>query len=1262
MSRTGQLVADELGASGRFEIGQKLGSGAFGVVYEAWDRERMMQVALKRLHHLHPTAIYRFKKEFRSLADVTHLNLVQLYELLADGSQWFFTMELVRGVPLLDWVRPGAGLDVREVPSGEVTVESGRLSARETLVYERETVRATVLDEKRLRAAFRQLADGVDALHAAGKLHRDLKSQNVLVARDGRVVLLDFGLVHELSQRSSREAYDGDNVGTPLYMAPEQSTGAPLTESADWYAVGVALYRALTGHFPFDGRSLEVLVAKQTRDPLPPCTMAPDVPDDLDRLCMELLRRQPRDRPSGREVLARLGKIDSPVPAVSSAPGERPFVGRALELARLHEAARGARRGRGKTVFVHGPSGMGKSALVRHFLDTLATEQPGVLILEGRCYSSESLPFKAIDSVVDRLGRFLAALPTEALVPLLPAHIGELALLFPTLRRVREIDTASEQVAQLPDPIERRRRALGALRELLTRIAKRRPLVIFVDDLQWGDVDSALALAQLVQPPEPPPFLLVGTYRSEEAQTSPFLRTLSALAPSLTHSSDDDIAIGALAAEDAQVLVEALLAHGDNPSDPRAQRIAEEAAGSPLFIDQLATAVQEHDEQSVRDNAPRDGALLTLSEVIAQRIASLPADARSLLDVLAVAGQPVADDVLRAATGFGSLEASGLRLLHIARLVRTRTTDGRERLEVYHDRIRETAVARLAPTAFLAAHRGLAVALEQSGHADPEALAMHWRAAGDLARAFEHYVHAAERSSVALAFDRAARLFREARELRPASARRDGALEVQLGDALRDAGRGAEAARVYADAAHVVADPDAALELRRQSAEQLLASGHLDEARRELASVLEAVGMSLPQTSERAIAAFLARRAQLRLRGLDFVERPAGSAQGRERFKMDVCWTIAIGLAMVDPVRAGAFQSVHMLLALKSGDVARVARALAVEVPFSATPGPSNRARTAMLTRRAKQLAAVVADANLDGLLTSSIGGAAWLEGRWLDGLELEERADEILRTRCTGVAWQIDTTSIVLFDCLYRLGRWREVIERVPALIADARMRGDLYMEIYALVKFGALLRLASGEPEEASAELTRAIGRWSQERFSLLHYWESYGQIECALYRGRPADAWRRANDAVSGVKESLLLQLQLYRVSWADIRGRAALALAAQEVGAGREARVRETDSCVRALAGEKVTWAAGLAALLRAGALATRGELAAAATSLLEAERLLEQAAMSLHVAVTRARRGELSGDSALLESAHSSIAAQGVRDPARIVDVLAPGAY
>src|SRR5262249_41072246 len=153
-----------------------------------------------------PADLHRFKREFRALADVNHPNLIGLHTLEADGGQWFFTMDLLAGTNFLSHVRPGG-----------------------------------VVDEGRLRAALAQVVTGVMALHARGVIHRDLKPTNVLVTDEGRVVLLDFGLVVEL-ERAGSSASSQQGAGTAEYMAPEQAAGLPVKAPADWYAVGVMLY------------------------------------------------------------------------------------------------------------------------------------------------------------------------------------------------------------------------------------------------------------------------------------------------------------------------------------------------------------------------------------------------------------------------------------------------------------------------------------------------------------------------------------------------------------------------------------------------------------------------------------------------------------------------------------------------------------------------------------------------------------------------------------------------------------------------------------------------------------------------------------------------------------------------------------------------------------------------------------------------------------------------------------------------------------
>src|SRR5215467_8331199 len=280
LSMDGGHTAPLLGG-GRFEVRGTLGAGGAGVVYRAFDGQLQREVALKLLRQASGRDLYRFKKEFRALADIVHPNLVALHELHAADGDWFFTMELVEGVSFIDWVRPSG--------------ESGPGRPRSDIV-------AAHVDLARLHGSLVQLVDALIALHRAGKLHRDLKPSNVLVTQTGRLTLLDFGLVATVAEDNPERLA----VGTPVYMSPEQAADQPLGEASDWYSLGAMLYEALVGRRPFEGESEQVMTRKQTEQPVAPRQLDPSAPSDLSQLCMMLLQPRPAARPSGLMVLEAL--------------------------------------------------------------------------------------------------------------------------------------------------------------------------------------------------------------------------------------------------------------------------------------------------------------------------------------------------------------------------------------------------------------------------------------------------------------------------------------------------------------------------------------------------------------------------------------------------------------------------------------------------------------------------------------------------------------------------------------------------------------------------------------------------------------------------------------------------------------------------------------------------------------------------------------------------------------------------------------------
>ncbi len=664
---------------------RELGRGGMGVVYLARDERQERDVALKTLQRLTPLDLIRFKQEFRALADIAHPNLASLYELLSDGETWCLTMELLDGVDFLEYVWSGCR-ERSEEAEGVAAPVTHRLTAERL---------------ERLRNGTLQILAGLSSLHAHRKLHCDIKPSNVLVDRQGRLVLLDFGLVAEIDANAAQRQVQG----SPMYMSPEQASLRPLSTATDMYALGTMLYETLTGFLPIRDQPLQTMLRKQSEVPPAPSLICEGVPPELDQLCLALLSPDPAQRPTVAEVRAILAPEDSadmgPLPATLHGG----LVGRLEHLRTLRTALDEVIAGDARAVFVRGLSGMGKTQVVHHFLTLAAAEEGGAVVLRGRCYEAESVPFKALDSLVDSLTGYLRELSSSERSPLIPEDSLPLARLFPVFESVAGIVAGAKPQVATANAKELRRRGSVALRELLLRLARLRPLVLFIDDLQWGDVDSMALLADILRPPVAPRILLLGTYRQEDAETSP---ALAALAEEFGRGEPPphrlDLAVSPLSDSEALALAEQLLASRGGHDAEAAKRIASESGGSPFFIWEVA--------QHLTTGA--DGVLATsdLTALIRARVHQLPADARGLLELVAVAGRPIPVEAAFEAVDAHAAGPRLLRQLRAAHYVRTSGDAPDVMVESYHDRFREAVAGNLSDRD-AAGHFGrLAAALE----------------------------------------------------------------------------------------------------------------------------------------------------------------------------------------------------------------------------------------------------------------------------------------------------------------------------------------------------------------------------------------------------------------------------------------------------------------------------------------------------------------------------------------------------------------------
>jgi Nif-specific regulatory protein len=742
----------ELLLNGRWEIVRRLGEGGMGEVFLAHDRHQAGRaVALKilRAAALEGDALERFRDEFRSLARLRHPNLVEVFD--------FGQVETVAGAP-------GAAPTIGAPFLTQELVDGPALGALPAAIR-----------REQFESIAAQALRALDAIHAEGWLHNDLKPQNILITPPLRVRLVDFGLARRISAEGPAAP-----SGTLHYLAPERLRAQRPDARSDLYALGAVLYESLTGRTPFEGKSAGALVtAILDGRPAPPRSFDATIPERFQRFVMHLLERDPGDRPaSAEEALAALNagtRAPQPRDTPETFAGRlrsAPLTGRDGEVRALDAVIRGhlAAGASGATtsptgsaaarvVIVSGAAGSGKTRLVEEARQRLQLASSPTLAGRADEFGGHALqPFDQMLAAARAAGRLPAALE-----PALAQALGPAA----DRGGAARLDRAG---------------IVAALARALDALAEGKPGILFLEDLQWGSPAALDVLEHLAARTAPSPWLVVLTLREGPSATEARWNAL------VRKPGVQRIPLPPFDAARLEQVLGSMLPF-ERPPRPLAARLYDLKLTQPYHAEEIlkslfAAGRLEHRGAawSLADKALHD---LPLPEALAdralQRFESLPAVQREIARMLAIFGKPTSLATIEKALEVAGSGRSGEARLSIESLAQLGLVsvswgdDGAMRAALAQSGVRQALARRIAAARRRALHRAALAAIEavepDSSADRVEALAHHAAEAGERRSAAKYLLAAARRAGAVFDSRGQAAWLRRALEFIPLSDR-----------------------------------------------------------------------------------------------------------------------------------------------------------------------------------------------------------------------------------------------------------------------------------------------------------------------------------------------------------------------------------------------------------------------------------------------------------------------------------------------------------
>ena len=1202
----------------RFSDFKPIGEGGMSVVYSAFDETTKETVAIKAGNSLRENSEF-IKREFRALAKIRHPNLVVLKELHQFDDSIFFTMEYVRG---------------ESFNSKSVTKKTDGTRWQPKPLAE-------------LCARLLQLVDGIAFLHRMEFVHCDIKPSNILVTQGGRVVVLDLGLAQSTNRRQRTHAFGG----TSVYMSPEQASGEPPQFATDWYAFGIVMFETLFGYRPFQGVPIDVLFDKLAGNVIAPSLEDTGVPDSLSRLCLSLLSPSPADRPLVEDIRRCLeGFSKQPTASIKSSSPETVFFGRQRELTSLNHALEDSANASEPTLlFIEGESGIGKTHLVQKFLENLH-DSSDVIVLSGRCYENERIPYKAIDAVI---GEIAVQWREHGQSDIISAElVNSINAVFKGFSRVGGQPDASLGIP-LPQAVA------DGLNAILVALASQdKRVIVFIDDIQWADSDSGELLSKMIRGI---PLLLICSHRPME-QANEFLSHLTddVATRANANSTLRRVKVNPFSDRDAEQFLERSF---PDVSKQVLDRTIEASEGVPMFLTSLAQQICTMPVGQIESNAldwTRD----------------LEPEPKRLLEFVCASGFPLPQAIALEAAQISQDCDAIVSVLCSRGLVTLCQTNDKVTLNPFHDMIRESIYSGLNASKRRAVHSSIATVSENMRGVPPDRLAFHFREAGVPEKYCHYSILSGDVAVKSQAFDEAIRAYSEALENFVGDSLQKRALKEKLASSLGRQGRSSNAGDVYFELAYGKNEGPQFLQL---AAYQYCVAGRIEDALKAFNRLLEPWGYTTFQSETSVLWRLVWLRLKLkvsettdklsswslrigrtaRIRKASDTDSEVAIARIAGHANMDAAsdrhgntvelvrgaplcdllWDIGIALSFFDTMQSCLFIHYSHQVAVQECDETRILRANIWRASYEAMFGIAKEKLVKQLldssstptTKRTSYLA---------GLHLLSSGMSAHCLGDWGVAFEKCAEAEKYLTANfeesegCeaenTVYLNQMGIGAAQLFGMfgLQYSGQFNAMTERYHDLLAAPANREHLLNTSNLMIFIGPYVSLAADNPTEAFSSLAEALKMWPVNKLCFQHLVAEYARTEVYLY----ADDYRAAFDAMEKLwrttSRSNYLYFEIMRVLCLELRGRCATTQF--QTSNGRVAE-RIAHRAIAKLEREKVGWARPMAQKVRAGVELQKQNNKAAEIALLAARDGFEQFKMQHYQYAAEAKLCEIAGE-------------------------------